>query len=104
MFNRSANEYASSYALLALSSEPWTIKLNLNEWVRFTRPGEYRLIVSSDRVEARDQSNQYYGGVLVNRFSVRRAQMRLFSSGVDVSRCAFDLIGRLIPETASNQN
>jgi hypothetical protein len=40
-----------------LSSEPWTIKLNLNEWVRFTRPGEYRLIVSSSRVAARDQSN-----------------------------------------------
>jgi len=40
-----------------LSSEPWTIKLNLNEWVRFTRPGEYRLIVSSNRVGARDQSN-----------------------------------------------
>jgi len=40
-----------------LSSEPATIKLNLNEWVRFTQPGEYRLIVSSSRVGARDQSN-----------------------------------------------
>jgi hypothetical protein len=26
-----------------LNVEPWTIKLNLNEWVRFTQPGEYRL-------------------------------------------------------------
>ena len=40
-----------------LSTEPWTIKLNLNEWVRFTQPGEYRLIVSSNRVEVRNPSN-----------------------------------------------
>ena len=40
-----------------LSSEPWTIKLNLNEWVRFTQPGEYRLVVSSSRVRARVRSN-----------------------------------------------
>ncbi|MEP6637182.1 MAG: hypothetical protein ABJB97_10700, partial [Acidobacteriota bacterium] len=42
-----------------LTSEPWTIKLNLNEWVRFTRPGEYRLVVSSNRVGARDPSNPF---------------------------------------------
>jgi hypothetical protein len=40
-----------------LSSEPWTIKLNLNEWVRFTQPGEYRIVVSSDRVAVRDPAN-----------------------------------------------
>lgn len=40
-----------------LSSAPWTIKLNLNEWVRFTQPGEYRLIISSNRVGVRDQSS-----------------------------------------------
>lgn len=40
-----------------LTAEPWTIKLNLNEWVRFTQPGEYRLIVSSTRVAIRDPSN-----------------------------------------------
>jgi hypothetical protein len=40
-----------------LTTEPWTIKLNLNEWVRFTQPGEYRLIVSSNRVEVRDPSS-----------------------------------------------
>jgi hypothetical protein len=39
-----------------LRSAPWTIKLNLNEWVRFTQPGEYRLIVSSHRVAVRDRS------------------------------------------------
>jgi hypothetical protein len=33
-----------------LSPVPSTIKFNLNEWVRFTQPGEYRLIVSSNRV------------------------------------------------------
>ena len=40
-----------------LTPEPWTIKLNLNEWVRFTQPGEYKLIVSSQRVAVRDSSN-----------------------------------------------
>src|SRR4030095_9660874 len=40
-----------------LSSAPWTIKLNLNEWLRFTQPGEYRLIISSSRVAVRDSSS-----------------------------------------------
>ena len=40
-----------------LSSTPWTIKLNLNEWLRFIQPGEYRLIISSHRVAMRDKSN-----------------------------------------------
>src|SRR5258705_3806521 len=39
-----------------LTPEPWTIKLNLNEWVRFTQPGEYRIVVSSGRVGVRDRS------------------------------------------------
>jgi hypothetical protein len=39
-----------------LTPVPWTIKLNLNEWVRFTQPGEYRLIISSHRVGVRDRS------------------------------------------------
>ena len=40
-----------------LSPMSWTIKLNLNEWIRFTQPGEYRLTVSSNRVGVRDRSN-----------------------------------------------
>ena len=40
-----------------LTTEPWTIKLNLNEWIRFTQPGEYRLIVSSTRAEVRDAAH-----------------------------------------------
>src|SRR6266487_273118 len=40
-----------------LTPEPWTIKLNLNEWVRFTQPGDYRLIVTSTRISARDPSH-----------------------------------------------
>ncbi len=40
-----------------LSSAPWSLKLNLNEWVRFTQPGEYRLVISSTRVIARDLSS-----------------------------------------------
>lgn len=42
-----------------LTTAPLTIKLNLNEWVRFTQPGEYRLIVSSNRVGVRDPSNPF---------------------------------------------
>lgn len=33
-----------------LKSEAWVIGLNLNEWIRFERPGEYRLRVFSNRV------------------------------------------------------
>jgi len=40
-----------------LSPEPWTIKINLNEWIRFTQPGEYRLVVTSNRVSERDRSD-----------------------------------------------
>ena len=40
-----------------LTAEPWTITLNLNEWVRFTQPGEYRLSVTSNRVGIKDSSS-----------------------------------------------
>ena len=31
-----------------LDVQPWTIMLNLNEWVRFTKPGEYLLTIDSN--------------------------------------------------------
>lgn len=40
-----------------LAPEPWTITLNINEWVRFTRPGDYRLTVTSNRVGVKDSSS-----------------------------------------------
>jgi hypothetical protein len=40
-----------------LALKPWSIKLNLNEWVRFTRPGEYTLVVSSNRVGVRNPAS-----------------------------------------------
>jgi hypothetical protein len=40
-----------------LTLEPWTLNLNLNELIRFTQPGDYRLVVSSNRVEVRDPSH-----------------------------------------------
>jgi hypothetical protein len=40
-----------------LTPEPWTITLDLNEWVRFTQPGEYRLTVTSNRVGIKDSSS-----------------------------------------------
>jgi tetratricopeptide (TPR) repeat protein len=42
-----------------LTAKPWTIQLNLNEWVRFTKPGDYQLTVSSKRVETVDSSKPY---------------------------------------------
>lgn len=40
-----------------LTPEPWTITLNLNEWVRFTHPGEFRMTVTSNRVGIKDSSS-----------------------------------------------
>ncbi len=40
-----------------LNTEPRTINLVLNEWVRFTQPGEYRLTVTSNRVGTRDPAS-----------------------------------------------
>ena len=42
-----------------LKRKPWTIDLDLNEWVRFTNPGEYKLTVTSTRVEVVDSSKPY---------------------------------------------
>jgi hypothetical protein len=42
-----------------LTTKPWTIQLHLNEWVRFTKPGEFKVRVSSKRVEVLDQSSLY---------------------------------------------
>jgi hypothetical protein len=40
-----------------LAKKPWAIQQNLNEWIRFTKPGEYKLTVSSDRVELLNSSH-----------------------------------------------
>jgi hypothetical protein len=50
-----------------LSTEPWSIKLNLNEWVRFTQPGDYRLTVVSNRITVRDPSSSYGGSPVAAR-------------------------------------
>ena len=50
-----------------LSSEPWTINLYLNDWVRFTQPGEYRLVVFSNRVAVRDPASQSGSSVVAVR-------------------------------------
>lgn len=42
-----------------LTSTPWTLNLNLNEWVRFTHAGEYKLIINSNRVGVRDRTNPF---------------------------------------------
>lgn len=50
-----------------LTREPWTIRLNLNEWVRFTQPGEYRIVVSSGRVGVRNPSNTFVTSAITAR-------------------------------------
>ena len=42
-----------------LTPEPWNLKLNLNEWVRFTQPGDYRLRIVSNRITIRDPSSTF---------------------------------------------
>jgi hypothetical protein len=42
-----------------LKEKPWTIKLQLNEWVGFTRAGEYKLRVATSRVEIVDGSKPH---------------------------------------------
>lgn len=55
-----------------LKPEPWTITLNLNEWIRFMQPGEYRLTVFSTRVEVRSREN-FFGSPV----SARSNEIRL---------------------------
>ena len=55
----------TSYSFL--SPEPWTIKLNLNEWVRFTQPGEYRLTLISNRITVRGPANAIEGSPVAAR-------------------------------------
>lgn len=40
-----------------LGTEPKTMDLDLNEWVRFERPGHYRLSVSSSRVQPKNRDS-----------------------------------------------
>jgi|HubBroStandDraft_6_1064221.scaffolds.fasta_scaffold41430_3 hypothetical protein len=40
-----------------LTPNPWTITLDLNEWLRFTQPGDYRLTITSNRVSVKDPSS-----------------------------------------------
>lgn len=76
-----------------LSPEPWTIKLNLNEWVRFTQPGEYRLSIVSNRVVVRDPANSFGGSQVAARSNEIRLkivaadpvwQKRVFSDAVSM--------------------
>lgn len=39
-----------------LTPAPWSITLDLNEWMRFTQPGDYRLSITSNRVSVKDST------------------------------------------------
>ena len=55
----------TNFTFLKLS--PWTINLNINEWIRFTRPGNYRLVISSKRVSVRDPANAFGAANVLTR-------------------------------------
>jgi len=44
-----------------LSSSPYVLHLNLNEWVRFDKPGTYRITVTSRRVSDNSGDKSSYG-------------------------------------------
>lgn len=62
-----------------LTRKPWTIELKLNEWVRFTKPGDYRLVVTSKRVEVPDRSSPSGTSPVITR-----------SNAITVRICAAD--------------
>src|SRR6267142_1037781 len=49
-----------------LSGRPIFVALDMNEWVRFDRPGKYRVRVGSDRVTAKEGNSGTRGGELVS--------------------------------------
>ncbi len=42
-----------------LTTEPWVLRISINEWIRFTEPGEYRLVLLSHRVSVRETTAIY---------------------------------------------
>lgn len=44
-------------SFLFLNPKPWSLRLNLNEWIRFTGPGTYQLTVTSRRIEIKNPSS-----------------------------------------------
>ena len=46
-------------AIEFLEAKAWAIQLNLNEWIRFTRPGECKLKVSSNRISVVDPKSAF---------------------------------------------
>jgi hypothetical protein len=55
-----------------LTPTPWSTTLNLNEWVRFTQPGDYRLSITSTRVSVKDSS----GSMGLSSLAVRSNEIR----------------------------
>ncbi len=62
-----------------LSPKPYIVHLNLNEWVRFDKPGSYRLIVKSSRVGSSRVETFSHGG-----------QHEIVSNGLDLQIVAPD--------------
>ncbi len=62
-----------------LSAAPYVVHLNLNEWVRFDRPGSYHVIVESSRVGT-SQANTFSPG----------GQNKIVSNGLDLQIVAPD--------------
>jgi hypothetical protein len=47
-----------------LSDTPYVIHLNLNEWVRFDKPGIYRVTVTSQRVSSTSGGKSFFQGIV----------------------------------------
>jgi hypothetical protein len=77
-----------------LGSEPITLHLDLNEWVRFERPGHYRLVVKSNRViVGRDEKKHTMG---------EHAQVASNSVEFDILRPSSDWIGQQVATAIAN--
>jgi hypothetical protein len=71
-----------------LGADPWTIKLNLNEWVRFIRPGEYRVTVTSGRAGVKDPANPF--GVSAVAVRGNELAIKIVSASPSWQQAVFD--------------
>ncbi len=56
-FNAGVFMGGGMYSIAELSAKPYTMHLNLNEWVRFDSPGDYTVTIHSNRVFSVDKSS-----------------------------------------------
>jgi hypothetical protein len=85
-----------------LAPKPWTIQLNLNEWVRFTRPGEYKLKVASSRVGLVDSSKPR--GTLPATAMSNEITLKILPRDEEWEKRTFDRAMAILRDPASTKN